>query len=161
MVRVGRRTGAGGHTSAAPALEPDPLSLRCAFPTIGCPPLRCDDPPQYPPRVPTAGVGDQAEQFPVGAREQVPLLRFQYPRVFAEDLALAVADRRGQRRPDPDVAVALDDRIELPGDELEEAVWFEKGLIREALQGKHRDRVWMPPPHAIAHQLIKSWASVD
>ena len=33
--------------------------------------------------------------------------------------------------------------------------------VREALQGKHRDRVWMPPPHAIAHQLIKSWASVD
>ena len=58
-------------------------------------------------------------------------------------------------------ALALDDRIELPGDELEEAVWFEKGLIREALLGKHRDRVWMPPPHAIAHQLIKSWASVD
>jgi NAD+ diphosphatase len=58
-------------------------------------------------------------------------------------------------------AMALDDTINLPGDELEEAVWFEKGLIREALQGKHRDKVWMPPPHAIAHQLIRSWASVD
>ena len=58
-------------------------------------------------------------------------------------------------------AIALDDKIELPGDELEEAVWFERGLIREALLGKHRDRVWMPPPHAIAHQLIRSWAHAE
>jgi NAD+ diphosphatase len=58
-------------------------------------------------------------------------------------------------------AVALDDRIELPGDELEEARWFDKGFIREVLAGPRAAELRLPPPHAIAHQLIKSWASVD
>ncbi|MGE0668562.1 MAG: NAD(+) diphosphatase [Sphingomonadales bacterium] len=58
-------------------------------------------------------------------------------------------------------AVALDDKVDLPGDELEEATWFDKGFIREVLAGPRRDQLRLPPPHAIAHQLIRSWASVD
>ena len=56
--------------------------------------------------------------------------------------------------------VAEDDTIDVSGDELEEARWFDKDLVREALEGKRQDALWMPPPFAIAHQLIKSWVAV-
>jgi NAD+ diphosphatase len=58
-------------------------------------------------------------------------------------------------------ALATDDAIDISGDELEEARWFDKGFIREVLAGPRRDELRLPPPHAIAHQLIKSWAAVD
>jgi NAD+ diphosphatase len=58
-------------------------------------------------------------------------------------------------------AVALDDKVALPGDELEEAVWFDKGFIREVLAGPRARELRLPPPHAIAHQLIRCWAAVD
>jgi len=54
---------------------------------------------------------------------------------------------------------AVDDTINVPGDELEEARWFDKALVREALDGKRRDELWMPPPFAIAHQLITAWVN--
>ena len=53
---------------------------------------------------------------------------------------------------------ALTDDIDTSSDELEEARWFEKGLVREALGGKRQKELWMPPPFAIANQLIRAWA---
>lgn len=55
-------------------------------------------------------------------------------------------------------ARAVSDEISLMDDELEEARWFERGQILEALEGKGDGSLWVPPPLAIAHHLIKSWA---
>lgn len=55
----------------------------------------------------------------------------------------------------------IDDRIDVDGDELEEARWFDKELVREALEGKRSDELWVPPPFAIAHQLIRAWVKSD
>lgn len=56
---------------------------------------------------------------------------------------------------------AVSQTIDCSSDELEEARWFEKDMVREALAGKRKDELWMPPPFAIAHQLIKSWVSAE
>ena len=57
--------------------------------------------------------------------------------------------------------IAESEEIDVSGDELEEARWFDKAVVREALAGKQQDELWMPPPFAIAHQLIKAWVAVD
>jgi NAD+ diphosphatase len=46
-------------------------------------------------------------------------------------------------------------------DEITEVVWLTKAQARAALAGGvdlESGRVWAPPPFAIAHQLLKSWA---
>jgi NAD+ diphosphatase len=53
---------------------------------------------------------------------------------------------------------ALTTEIDTSLDELEDAQWFEKDLVRAALSGKRSDELWMPPPFAIAHQLVRAWA---
>ncbi len=53
---------------------------------------------------------------------------------------------------------ALTTDIDTSSDELEEAQWFEKDLVRAALSGKRSEELWMPPPFAIAHQLVRAWA---
>jgi NAD+ diphosphatase len=45
-------------------------------------------------------------------------------------------------------------------DELEAARWFTREEARALIAGKHPD-AFSPPPFAIAHQLIKSWAAGD
>jgi len=55
-------------------------------------------------------------------------------------------------------AEALTTDIDTSSDELEEAVWFDKDLVRAALSGKRSEELWMPPPYAIAHQLVRAWA---
>jgi NAD+ diphosphatase len=55
--------------------------------------------------------------------------------------------------------------------EIAQAIWFERGVVQEALKASEvavgqglnrmgpRDApLWVPPPMAISHQLIKSWA---
>lgn len=44
--------------------------------------------------------------------------------------------------------------------ELESARWFSREEARALLAGKHPD-AFCPPPFAIAHQLLKSWAQGD
>lgn len=56
---------------------------------------------------------------------------------------------------------ALSDAVDVSGDELEDARWFEKDFVREALAGNKQDALWMPPPFAIAHQLIKAWVEAE
>jgi NAD+ diphosphatase len=42
--------------------------------------------------------------------------------------------------------------------EIAEVRWIERGLVRDLIEGKQRDGIRVPPPIAIAHHLIKTWA---
>ena len=42
--------------------------------------------------------------------------------------------------------------------ELAEVRWLERSVARELIEGKHVDGIRVPPPIAIAHHLIKTWA---
>jgi NAD+ diphosphatase len=41
--------------------------------------------------------------------------------------------------------------------ELDDARWFDREVVRAALAGTS-DALVLPPPIAIAHQLIRTWA---
>lgn len=56
---------------------------------------------------------------------------------------------------------AISEDIDVSGDELENAEWFSRQFVREALEGGHKDELWMPPPFAIAHQLILAWVNSE
>ena len=43
--------------------------------------------------------------------------------------------------------------------ELEDARWFPRDEVRAMLEKRHPDRLSAPIPMAIAHHLIKAWAS--
>jgi len=45
--------------------------------------------------------------------------------------------------------------------ELAELRWLERSLARELIAGKQVDGIRVPPPVAIAHHLIKTWAFRD
>lgn len=47
--------------------------------------------------------------------------------------------------------------ITIDGEELESARWFTRAEARSLIAGKHPD-AFCPPPFAIAHQLLKTWA---
>ncbi len=53
---------------------------------------------------------------------------------------------------------ALTTDIDTSSDEIDEAYWFDKATVRDALAGNVPDTLWVPPPFAIAHQLLRSWA---
>ena len=55
-------------------------------------------------------------------------------------------------------ATAESEDILLDDIELEEAVWFDKATVQAALAGKGDGSLHVPPPMAIAHQLVKAWA---
>ncbi len=48
--------------------------------------------------------------------------------------------------------------IVLTDDELAEAFWLEKSKVRALLKGERVDGLFIPPPVAIAHHLLKDWA---
>jgi len=50
------------------------------------------------------------------------------------------------------------DRETVDTTELESARWFTREEARLLIAGKHPD-AWAPPPFAIAHQLLKTWAA--
>ena len=59
-------------------------------------------------------------------------------------------------------ADGLSERVVVDPSELEDARWFGKEQIRKALAGGGgADRLWVPPPMAIAHQLVRAWAEQD
>jgi NAD+ diphosphatase len=45
--------------------------------------------------------------------------------------------------------------------ELAEVRWLERKIVRELIEGKQVDGVRVPPPIAIAHHLIRTWALSD
>ena len=60
------------------------------------------------------------------------------------------------------IAEVSGDELTLDKDEIDEAVWITRDEARAAISGgvtlAGGQRVFAPPPFAIAHQLIKSWA---
>lgn len=42
-------------------------------------------------------------------------------------------------------------------DEIEDSIWLDKEDLTAIFLGKHKKRIWIPPPMAIAHQLILEW----
>jgi len=58
------------------------------------------------------------------------------------------------------VAEALDTQIVVDGAELEEAVWFTREQVVSAFESATQDLA-VPPPVAIAHQLMRAWALED
>ncbi len=50
------------------------------------------------------------------------------------------------------------DRETVDTTELESARWFTREEARQLIAGKHAE-CWAPPPFAIAHQLLKTWAA--
>jgi len=58
---------------------------------------------------------------------------------------------------------AVSDDIHVDKNELEDAKWFDKAVVAEAIvEGYDRpEGIKIPPPFAIAHQLIKSWLQIS
>ncbi len=50
--------------------------------------------------------------------------------------------------------------IRLDENELAEAFWLEKSKLRRLLAGERVDGLWVPPPIAIAHHLLKRFAEM-
>jgi NAD+ diphosphatase len=55
-------------------------------------------------------------------------------------------------------AKALTRDVKADENELTELRWIERDVARELIAGKYLDGVRVPPPIAIAHHLIKTWA---
>jgi NAD+ diphosphatase len=55
------------------------------------------------------------------------------------------------------LAAVENDDISIDGNELETARWFTREEARQLIAGKHPD-AFAPPPFAIAHQILKTWA---
>ncbi len=54
------------------------------------------------------------------------------------------------------LAEALDDQITVGPDELEDARWFTRDELAKTVAGEH-ETYRVPPPLAIAHQLMRAW----
>ncbi len=48
--------------------------------------------------------------------------------------------------------------ITIDGEEIAEARWFTRDALHRAIRGEGDGSFWVPPPMAIAHQIIKTWA---
>jgi len=56
---------------------------------------------------------------------------------------------------------ALNEDISTDADELEDCRWFTRAEVLQMLAGTHPGELRVPPGHAIAHQLIRTWADSD
>ena len=50
-----------------------------------------------------------------------------------------------------------DPTYKVDDEEIEEAIWLNKEDLTKILIGKSEKKIWIPPPMAIAHQLIVDW----
>lgn len=55
-------------------------------------------------------------------------------------------------------AHSLTHELKIDETELAEAMWMEKAAARALILGERIEGLWLPPPIAIAHHLIKAWA---
>jgi NAD+ diphosphatase len=55
------------------------------------------------------------------------------------------------------LAEVENDAVKIDTNELESARWFTREEARQLIAARHGD-CFCPPPFAIAHQLLKSWA---
>jgi NAD+ diphosphatase len=58
-------------------------------------------------------------------------------------------------------AKAENREVKADENELAEVRWIERGVARELIEGKAVDGLRVPPPIAIAHHLIRTWALGD
>ena len=58
-------------------------------------------------------------------------------------------------------AEALSTEITIDRAELEDARWFDRDEITLMLLRRHPDRLFAPPPVAIAHHIIRAWIEGD
>ncbi|MND03512.1 NADH pyrophosphatase [compost metagenome] len=58
-------------------------------------------------------------------------------------------------------AEALTTDIQRDEAELTDCRWFSRAEVKAMIAGKHSDGLFIPPPFAIAHQLIKAWAEYE
>ena len=58
-------------------------------------------------------------------------------------------------------AIADNEEIAVDGIELEEARWFSRKDLRDALEGNGDGSFFVPPPFAIAHQLVRVFVEQD
>ena len=56
------------------------------------------------------------------------------------------------------LAEAQSEEISLGDDELAEARWLEREEVRALLSGHRREGLFLPPPMAVAHHLLRGWA---
>ncbi|MGV6801553.1 MAG: NAD(+) diphosphatase [bacterium] len=56
------------------------------------------------------------------------------------------------------LATATTQELTLDHQEIEEARWLTRAEIQALLAGQRRPDLWIPPPFAIAHQLLRKWA---
>ena len=60
------------------------------------------------------------------------------------------------------VAEAASEKISVDLQELEAAHWFPRDAVMQALRSPPGpDGLWLPPPMAIAHQLVRAWIEGD
>ena len=52
-------------------------------------------------------------------------------------------------------------KFKVDDEEIEEAIWLNKEDLTKILVGKSEKRIWIPPPMAIAHQLIINWMEAN
>jgi NAD+ diphosphatase len=55
-------------------------------------------------------------------------------------------------------AESLGRDLKVDESELAEAMWMERATARALIAGERVEGLWIPPPIAIAHHLIKAWA---
>jgi NAD+ diphosphatase len=53
------------------------------------------------------------------------------------------------------------DDLTIDGEELEDAKWVDRAGVRAALAGAPDGPFLAPPPYAIAHTLLETWAAGD
>ncbi len=58
-------------------------------------------------------------------------------------------------------AEALTTDIHRDEAELTDCRWFSRAEVQTMIAGTHSDGLFLPPPFAIAHQLIKAWAEYE
>jgi NAD+ diphosphatase len=56
-------------------------------------------------------------------------------------------------------AQALGKELVVDQTELAEARWLDRATVRAIIEGARVEGLWLPPPVAIAHHLIKAWAT--
>ena len=58
------------------------------------------------------------------------------------------------------LADGASDELVIDPVEIEDARWFDRATIRAALAGESKE-LFVPPPFAVAHHIIKAWAAED
>jgi|TARA_B100000767_G_scaffold33093_1_gene28270 NAD+ diphosphatase len=81
----------------------------------------------------------------VGLNSRDVVYKFTQPWPFPSQLMIACT------------AIVDDPTYKVDDEEIEEAIWLNKEDLTKILVGKSEKRIWIPPPMAIAHQLIINW----